>query len=159
MNLVIREATLDDAQLIAHLTRSSWQEKVAISSSGHQESAERVLGDLQQGGGFILFVDEEPVGSVRWLPMDEDSDIWEMLRMGVLPEYRGEALSQHLLEAVIHCAQAAGVDELRLGIRAEHPRLLDLYATYDFELAPELEYSRANPSESAPMVMRRFLKR
>lgn len=77
--------------------------------------------------------------------------------MGVLPTYRGERLSEQLLEAVIHRALAAGVTELRLGVRSDQPRLLDLYAAYGFELAPELEYSHANPAEPPPNVMRRLL--
>ena len=159
MDVLIREATPDDAQLIAHLTRLCWQDKVAVSSSGHQETVARVATDLQHGGGFVLLVNEEPAGSVRWLPMEADSSTWEMLRMGVLPSFRGTGLSQHLLEAVIHHAQTTGVEELRLGVRVDQPRLLDLYAAYHFELAPELEYSHANPAEPAPNVMRRFLKR
>ncbi|MFZ6767580.1 GNAT family N-acetyltransferase [Undibacterium sp. Di26W] len=158
MHIVVREATFEDAQLIAHLTRTCWSEKVATSSTGHHESSERVNHDLMQGGGFVLLVDEEPVGSVRWLPVDTESNCWEMLRMGVLPAFRGEALSQHLLEAVIHAAQIAGIEELRLGVRSDQPRLLDVYAAYEFELAPELEYSHANPNEPAPYVMRRFLR-
>lgn len=158
MDIVIREANPEDAQLIAHLTRTCWSNKVASGSSGHHETTERVNQDLLHGGGFILLIDDEPAGSVRWLPMDENANIWEMCRMGILPAFRGEALSQHLLEAVIHAAQTAGVDELRLGVRVDQPRLLDLYAAYAFELAPELEYSHANPSEAAPHVMRRFLK-
>jgi ribosomal protein S18 acetylase RimI-like enzyme len=78
--------------------------------------------------------------------------------MSVLPAYRGNSLSQHLLEAVIHRALSASVSELRLAVRADQPRLLDLYAAYGFEVAPELEYTHANPSEPAPIVMRRTLR-
>lgn len=159
MNILVREARLDDAQLIADLTRAAWAGKVAVTSSGHRETAVRVLGHLQQGGGFILLHDETPIGSVRWVPLDTRSDVWEIMRMGVLPEYRGEHLSQHLLEAVIHHALTADVTELRLGVRADQPRLLDLYAAFGFELAPELEYTHANPLEPPPTVMRRVLGR
>lgn len=159
MNIVVREATADDAQVIAELTRAAWADKVAVTSSGHRETAVRVLQDLQQGGGYILLLDEKPVGSVRWVPVDTESDIWEIIRMGVLPAFRGERLSQHLLEAVIHRALASGVNELRLAVRLDQSRLLDLYAAFGFELAPELEYTHANPLEPAPMVMRRMLGR
>ncbi len=158
MDVVLREATADDAQLIAHLTRACWADKVAASSTGHLESVDTVAHDLQLGGGFILIHQEEAIGSVRWLPLDGESSIWEMRRMGILPAFRGDALSQHLLEAVIHAALAAGIEELRLGVRADTPRLLDLYAAYEFELAPELEYQHANPADTPPFVMRRFLK-
>ena len=79
--------------------------------------------------------------------------------MGVLPAYRGQHLSQHLLEAVIHHALTVDVNELRLDVRADQTRLLDLYAAYGFELAPELEleYAYTNPIEPSPAVMRRTL--
>jgi ribosomal protein S18 acetylase RimI-like enzyme len=155
--ILVREAKAGDAQLIADLTRSAWIDRVAPTSSGHLESMERVLRDLQHGGGFVLQKHDRPIGSVRWLPVDHEPHVWEILRMGILPACRGERLSQHLLEAVIHRAQAADIDELRLAVRSDQSRLLDLYAAYGFELAPELEYSHANPREPSPTVMRRML--
>ncbi len=157
MSVTVREATLDDAQLIADLTRASWAGRVAPTSSGHHETVAQVREHLQEGGGFIMLREDAPIGSVRWLPVFGHPNVWETLRMGVLPQYRGEALSQHLLEAVIHRALAAGVTELRLAVRSDQPRLLDLYAAYGFDLAPELEYAHANPAEPAPQVMRRML--
>ncbi len=157
MSIVVREASLDDALMIAELTRAAWANKVAASSSGHSESVERVLQDLQAGGGFILLKQERPIGSTRWTPLDGEAGIWEIMRMGVVPQHRGEHLSQHLLEAVIHRAQASDVRELRLAVRADQARLLDLYAAFGFELAPELEYTHANPLEPTPTVMRRLL--
>lgn len=158
MELTIREATLDDARLIADMTRAAWAGKVAVTSSGHRETAVQVQQHLQDGGGFILLLNEDPIGSVRWLPQDADEDAWDILRMGILPPYRGRNLSQLLLEAVVHHAQTANVSTLHLAVRNDQSRLLDLYAAYDFEVAPELEYVHANPLEPAPTVMRRLLK-
>jgi len=158
MDIQVREASLDDAALIAELTRAAWANKVAVTSSGHRETAVRAAEHLRDGGGFILFVDGQPAGSVRWLPLDDAPDVWEMLRMGILPAWRGHDLSLHLLEAAIHRALESGVSELRIGVRADQPRLIDLYAAHGFFVAPELEYSHANPLEPAPTVMRRLLK-
>ncbi len=157
MDLIVREASPDDAQVIADLTRAAWAGKVAVTSSGHRETAIQVLQHLQDGGGFLLLLDGDPVGSVRWLPLETEAGTWEIVRMGVLPAHRGHSLSQHLLEAVIHQALAANVTELRLAVRTDQTRLLDLYAAYGFEVAPELEYSYANPLEPPPAVMRRVL--
>jgi GNAT superfamily N-acetyltransferase len=159
MNLLVREAILDDAQLMAELTRAAWAGKVAVTSSGHRETAVRVTQDLHDGGGFLLLADDVPAGSVRWLPLEADPNVWEILRMSVLPDYRGNHLSQHLLEAVIHHALVADINELRLAVRSDQSRLLDLYAAHGFELALELEYTHANPLEPAPTVMRRLLQR
>lgn len=157
MNIIVREASLEDAPLIAQLTRAAWAGKVAVTSSGHRETAVRVREHLQEGGGVILLQDEEPIGSARWLPLEGEPGVWEIMRMGVLPQYRGDDLSQHLVEDIIHRAYAAGVSELRLAVRSDQARLLDLYAAYGFESAPELEYTHANPLEPGPMVMRRLL--
>lgn len=159
MDLLIREASPDDADLIADLTCNAWNQTVAASSSGHRESSARVLDDLRLGGGFILLVDNVAAGSVRWLPTDTEHDIWEIIRMGVTHAFRGQSLSQHLLEAVIHHALGCDVTELRLAVRTDQPRLIDFYAALGFEIAPELEYSHANPQEPAPTVMRRVLRR
>jgi len=158
MNIVVREARNDDAQLIAELTRAAWAGKVSVTSSGHRETAVHVADHLRDGGGFILLIDEKPVGSVRWLPLDAEPDVWEVCRMGVLPEYRGSNLSQHLLEAVIHHGLASGVEEVRLAVRSDQPKLIDFYSAFEFELAEELEYTHANPLEPPPLVMRRSLK-
>jgi|GEM_PF-268535 len=158
-NILVREASVDDADLIAHLTRVSWAEKVPARSSGHHEDVARVLHDLQLGGGFLLQVDGQMAGSVRWLRHDYEPSVWDILRMGVLPAFRGAGLSQHLLEAVIHHALAADVDELRLAVHTDQSRLVDLYAAFGFELAPELEYAHANPQEPAPLLMRKLLGR
>lgn len=98
---------------------------------------------LRDGDGFILLIDEQPAGSVRWLPLNHNPGIWEMLRIGILPAWRGHNLSLHLLDAVIHRALASDTTELRLGLRADQPRLIDLYAAYGFDVAPELEYAHA----------------
>jgi GNAT superfamily N-acetyltransferase len=158
MDILVREATGADAQLIAELTRAAWAGKVNVTSSGHRETAVNVADHLRQGGGFILLVNDRAIGSVRWLPLESEPDIWEILRMGVLPEYRGTNLSQHLLEAVIHHGLAVGVQELRLAVRSDQPMLVDFYTAYEFELAGQLEYTHANPLEPAPLVMRRLLR-
>jgi GNAT superfamily N-acetyltransferase len=155
MQLQVRAATSDDAQLIADMTRAAWAGKVAATSSGHRETAELVAEQLSQGGGFVLLIDSLPAGSVRWLPVNSEPNILEMLRMGLLPSARGENLSRHLLEAVFHHVATKAACELRLAVRADQPRLVDLYASYGFAIAPELEYAHANPAEPAPIVMRR----
>lgn len=158
MNIVVRQASDNDAALIAGLTRAAWAGKVSVTSSGHRETAVLVSQHLRDGGGFVLLVDDIPVGSMRWLPVETASHIWEILRMGVLPAWRGSNISQHLLEAVIHHGLETGVEELRLAVRADQPKLIGFYSAYEFELAEELEYSHANPLEPAPFVMRRQLK-
>lgn len=157
MHLQIRTAASDDAQLIADMTRAAWAGKVAATSSGHRETAILVSEQLHQGGAFILLADHQPIGSVRWLPANAQPNVWEILRMGLLPDFRGKDLSRRLLEAVFDHALKNQIHELRLAVRTDQPRLVDLYAEFGFDIAPELTYSHANPSEPAPVVMRKPL--
>jgi GNAT superfamily N-acetyltransferase len=158
MDVLVREARLDDAELIAALTRAAWAAKICASSEGQFETTDNVRQHLQQGGGFVLFADDAPVGSTRWLPTDENSSVWEIVRLGVIPEYRGHGLSQHLVEAVVHQALAYDIDELRVAVDSDQTRLVDLYAAHRFDVAMELEYSDAQSLEPAPTVMRRLLR-
>jgi ribosomal protein S18 acetylase RimI-like enzyme len=157
VSIIVHEATLADAQLIADLTRAAWANRVAVTSSAHHETACQVSIHLRDGGGFVLLANQEPVGSVRWLPCETEPQVWDILRMGILPAFRGMHLSQHLIEAVIHHALESGTQELRLAIRTDQPNLVDFYTAFGFEIAPELEYEHANPLEPAPHVMRKFL--
>jgi ribosomal protein S18 acetylase RimI-like enzyme len=158
MDILIREATIDDAELIADLTRKSWSDRVSAPSKAHKEDATQVVDDLHLGGGFVLLCDNVPAGSVRWKPIDTEMGVWEVYRMGVSPAFRGERLSQHLMEALIHRALSADINELRLAVRPDQIQLVDLYAALGFEIAPELDYARDNPQEAPPIVMRRWVK-
>ena len=62
------------------------------------------------------------------------------------------------MHRLVHRALAADIGELRLAVRSDQEQLLDVYAAFGFEIAPELEYTRANPMEPAPIVMRRWLR-
>jgi GNAT superfamily N-acetyltransferase len=158
VRFTVRHATDSDAKLIAELTRAAWAGKVSVTSSGHRETAVLVSQHLRHGGGFILLADDTPVGSIRWLPLEGETDVWEILRMGVLPPHRGANISQHLIEAVIHEGLEAGIRELRLAVRSDQPELIGFYSAFEFELAEALEYTHANPLEPAPFVMRRLLR-
>jgi ribosomal protein S18 acetylase RimI-like enzyme len=155
--IIVREAGDGDALLLAELTRAAWANKVTPASSGHDETPAQVLAHLREGGGVVLEVDGTPAGSARWLPVDGEPNVWVILRIGVLPAFRGTNLSQHLVEAVIHQGQARGIAELRLAVRADQPKLLDFYTALGFALAPELEYAHGNPAQATPWVMRKNL--
>ncbi len=156
MKIVVREAVWDDAELIADLTRQAWAKTVVARSEGYSETETTVLPDLQQGGGFILMVNDTPVGCARWLPQDENGNIWKIRRMSILPEYRGNNLSEHLLEAIIHHAHACEINELQMALYPEYEHLVDFYAVFDFNIAPELEFSWRDAAAPPPIMLRKL---
>ena len=69
--IIVREALLDDARLIADLTRKAWAGKCPPTARGHRDTWVNVSEDLHKGGAFILLIDGTPAGSLRWAPVDE----------------------------------------------------------------------------------------
>ena len=152
----VRAATLEDAALILQITLKAWQGKVHPSSSVFRETANEVAQQLGEGGGYILCVADAPVGSVRYSPVP---GAWEVRRMGVLPEYRGQGLALLMMNSVVAEASRHVVPELRLAVRHDQARLIEFYAGMGFMLAPDIEYAHANPASPPPTVMRRALAR
>ena len=157
MKIAVREASIEDARLIADLTRKSWAGKCPPTAQGHRDTWVNVNEDLHNGGAFILSVDDKPAGSLRWAPLDEDDHIWKIRRLGLIPAFCGKKLSQHLIEAIFHHAQLCEINELRLYLHLYLEPLTSLYEAYGFELAPEIEFSTRNTLEPPPIMMRKVL--
>ena len=157
MGLTVSEASEEDAPLIADLTRKAWAGRGPINSRGHTDTTDQVISDLHEGGAFILWVDDKPVGSIRWAPTDEDDEIWKIRRLGVLPEYAGQNLSQYLIEACINRAQLSDIAELRLFLHPWYEPMTRFYEAYGFAPAPEIEFTLRNPNEPPPFMMRKDL--
>ena len=149
----VRDATAADAALISRITKAAWTGRVNPNSSAFRETEVQIADDLAEGGGCVLLVDGEPAGSVRWSPV---AGAWEVRRMGVLPAFRGRGHALRLMDAVVSRARQQGIAELRLAVRRDQPRLLDLYAGMGYAPAPGVEYMHANPG-SPLWVMRRKL--
>lgn len=156
----IRLATPADAEAIARLVRQAWADRVAPDSSGHQETAERVRADLERGYAWVALDGEEVVGTVRLVrhPDPRERRIWEVRKLGVLPEYRKQGVAHRLMEVLARQAFEARARELRLAVRHDQPKLLKWYTQFGFVYDPGLRYSTPNPNTPPPFVMSKKLE-
>lgn len=161
----LRTATLEDAALIARLTRECWVGK-PINSSGCTETVEAVEKSLQDGTAIIMFLEGQPVGSVRYYSVMGESTpevtyygaiAWEIGRLGILPAYRGRGLSTWLMNEIMIRATHKGIQELRLAVRTDEPDLLEFYKRQGFFEDSSIRYSHANPLSQPPITMRKYL--
>ncbi len=160
----LRNATKDDAELIAQLTRACWIGKPE-NSSGHRETPEKTLSDLEDGSAIIMELAGIPVGSIRYFPVYhtlEDGTkagpvALEIGRLGILPEHRGRGLSTWLMNEVMMRATSRGIEELRLAVRTDEPGLLEFYKRQGFFEDEGITYSHANPKSQKPITMRKYL--
>ncbi len=151
-------ASAADAVLVHELTQRAWRGTVAPDSSAYRETAADVEALFARGGGaFLLRLDGEPVGSVRWVPVPHAEPSWEIKRMGVLREARGLGLGERLAASVETAARAADVARLQLGVRRDQPRLLDFWRRLGFRADTAVALSSHNPLTAPPVTMSRRL--
>lgn len=156
----IHRASPADAEAIARMVRRAWADRVAPDSSGHQETAERVQADLERGYAWVALDRGEVVGTVRLVrhPDPRERGVWEVRKLGVLPEYRKQGVAHRLMEAVGRQAFEVRARELRLAVRHDQPKLLKWYTQFGFTYEPGLRYSTPNPNTPPPFVMVRKLE-
>ena len=79
----------------------------------------------------------------------------ELMRIAVLPEYRGRGYSRKLMERLEESARAAGAQELTLEVRESNEAALHLYKSCGFRVeAVRKDYYR-NPKENALILWKR----
>ncbi|MFM1989370.1 MAG: hypothetical protein RJA99_2327 [Pseudomonadota bacterium] len=155
----VHAATAADAALVHAITQRAWHGTVAADSTAYRETTATVEALFAAGGGaFVLRLDGEPAGSVRWLPVPHAPGSWEIKRLGLLREARGLGLGALLAEAVIEAARAAGARRLQLGVRVDQPRLLAFWNGLHFVPDDGVALSSHNPLTAPPITMSRRLE-
>lgn len=156
----IRPATPADAAVIALVVRQAWADRVARDSSGHKESPEQVRADLERGYGWVAEEGGEIVGTVRLVrhPHPLEWGVWEVKKLGVLPQYRKLGVAHQLMDVLARKAFEIHAKELRLAVRHDQPKLLKWYTQFGFAYDATLQYSAANPHTPPPFVMSKKLE-
>ena len=100
-------------------------------------------------GGSIYMVSAggQPVGCVALIPMGDGN--FELSKMAVAPEMRGQGLGRRLLLHAIAEARQAGIKSLFLGSSTKLANAVHLYESVGFrhvaaETLPPMPYTRAN---------------
>lgn len=157
MKIVVREASLEDAPLIADLTRKAW-----AANARRPRTVTAIPGSMStktcmpEALSSCWWTASRP-GSLRWAPLVKTNPSGKSAGSASFPLSAAQNLSQNLLEAVIHHAQLCEISELRLFLHRYLEPLTSLYEAYGFELAPEIEFSTRNTMDPPPVMMRKIL--
>ncbi|GAA0745499.1 GNAT family N-acetyltransferase [Ideonella azotifigens] len=126
------------------------------------EEDQRVLGDpqgriLAHGGDVLLarLGDGEVVGCVALLSLG--GSIFEMAKMGVVPEAQGAGIGRRLVDAAIARAAELGGTRLFLGTNSRLQPAIHLYEAAGFERITRDELPVADYYARADVLMRRSL--
>ncbi|MEH6808058.1 MAG: GNAT family N-acetyltransferase [Hyphomonas oceanitis] len=160
-NSAVRHATVADGFLIEALTRRIWIGRVSAESAVFRETPESVSAQLAKGGGVILEVDGEPIGSGRFVPVPGPGGQgnWiEIKRIGVLPGFQKRGFGAVILEELERMGRARKAEGAQLAIRADQPRLIVFYEALDYVRADDVELTTPNPLSPPPFGMRKIFR-
>ena len=102
---------------------------------------------LKGGSIFMVYAENEPVGCVALIPMNDG--VYELSKMAISPHLRGQGLGRRLLEHAITQARIIGARSLFLGSSSKLADAVHLYESVGFrhvppDTLPPMPYTRAN---------------
>lgn len=81
----------------------------------------------------------------------------ELMRIAVLPEYRGRGYSRRLMERLEISARERKIAEMTLEVRAGNETAINLYRSFGFQAEAVRRGYYRNPTEDAVIMWRRGL--
>lgn len=91
-----------------------YRDKLDPPSGVFAETAETIAKKIDQGGGFIAWEGDTPVGAVLY---ENEPDAVYLGRLSVLPAHRGKGIASLLVTAVEDATRLQGVNRVWLGVR------------------------------------------
>lgn len=155
MSIVIREATVEDAWLIADISHQTFYETFA--SYNTKEDMEKFLNQQFTKGKLVLEVgaranvfllaynDDKVAGYVKI--RDEraplslgNNNALEIARLYAMREMIGKGVGSMLMQACIEIAKEKKKDYLWLGVWENNQRAIDFYTKWGFEKFDETDF-------------------
>ncbi len=139
MSQVIREATDEDASVLARLIGDSFSdvaERFNLTSKNaptHPSNCAPswIRSDFEKGVRYFILENEgEPCGCVAMERAGSDHCYLE--RLSVLPEHRRKGFGRDLVEHVLSEARRMGIHRVEIAIIAEHGELREWYEKQGF---------------------------
>lgn len=128
--MLIREATINDVEIIRQLANEIWWPSYSPIISDEQisyllrerYSTAELTGQIVQKQQIylILYYNEQPVGFASYGPREEDETIYKLHKLYCLPSMHGKGCGKVLLNAVIDKVSALGIKILELNVHRQN---------------------------------------
>ncbi len=145
MSVTIREATVDDASLIAgfQVAMALETEQKTLLPAVVDKAVLAVFEDPSRGFYLVGEVDGRVVGSLmityEWSDW-RNSNMWYIQSLFVEKEQRGQGIFKKLYQKVLEMAKARNVMFVRLYVEAENERAQKAYESIGMKRMPYLMY-------------------
>jgi len=140
MNYEIKLAeTEKEIEYVYQTMQNAFREynKYGTPSSAMNEKLSTLVDSICGGAeqAILVYINEKPVGSVRFKEMDEASLYF--FRLSVIPEARGKGLAKKMLQWLGEYARDNKKDQITCRVRQDTPHNIRFYHSNQFEIAKE----------------------
>lgn len=171
MNLFIREATRDDAALIADISHQTFYDTFAADNT--EEDMTKFLNQQFTKGKLMLevgasenifllaYINGEVAGYVKLrngkLPKEiAGESALEIARLYVLKDFLGKKVGAALMEAAISQAKATSKEWIWLGVWERNQRAIDFYHRWGFQKFGECDFLLGNDHQLDWLMKKRL---
>jgi putative acetyltransferase len=152
----IRSLAPDDDATAFRTLNEEWITRYFTLEAKDRETLNNPVHSILLKGGhiFMAYADEEAVGCVALIPMQDG--VYELSKMAVSPHLRGRGLGRRLLHHAIAQARSIGAKSLFLGSNTRLKDAVHLYESVGFrhvkpETLPSMPYNRADVFMELPL--------
>ena len=143
----IKTAEPKDSKVVYKITKQAFQDYLDPAFSSYvaalQETEAEVKQDIQEKEVLIAYIDGQPVGSVRFYPLEAGD--YHLSRLGVVDDHQGQQVGYKLIEEVERRVKKRGGNRIILYSAYQRKELLDFYQRYGYEIQAitDDDYQRA----------------
>ena len=143
--------------MVRDLSCSSWDEVWVLVLAPYADVTERIRASMDVGGTESVVSDVNSGKIAGYINYRFIAGEGELMRIAVLPEYRGHGCSRKLMDIMVENASKNQITALTLEVRAGNEPAIGLYKAYGFvEEAVRKNYYH-NPTEDALIMWLREL--
>ena len=148
MELLVRPLQSAADAAVFRALNEEWIGRLFVLEDEDRRQLEDPVSAFVAPGGEVLIAEVQgrAVGCVAIVP--DGTGAWELSKMAVAPELRGQGIGRRLLAATIARARELGASSLFLGSSTKLPNAVHLYEALGFRhVAPEtlhMPYARAD---------------
>jgi ribosomal protein S18 acetylase RimI-like enzyme len=162
-HITIKRATIQDAELIADLSRETFYETFAKDNSAEdmdkfmneQFTREKLVEEVGQPGNiFLLAYNQTEVAGYARLrrsknpPQFADIPTIEIARIYALGHKIGKGVGSSLIQHCIDIAREEGIQLIWLGVWEKNQRAIDFYSRWGFEKFGEHSFLLGNDAQT-----------
>lgn len=152
-SVVVRELVPDQSPVIRRVMQAAFAQYTTpdFSYGTERETDASIREELETTErGLAVFVGGEPAAVVKF-HVEENTGLLYFWRLGVLPAFRGRALSDRLLDRLMAIAREQGLAGLACNVVPRHRSLAAVYERHGMRVVGEVPFSLPDGS-SLPLL-------